>query len=522
MSTALFDRLRREKEARVETRDLPGYELGRLVAAGSGGEVYLARQLGAVERTVALKRLARGADGDVVARLRREGEILASLDHPHIVRIYELVPDGNSIAIAMQYALGGSLADRLGRHGRLSPAQVVALASRCADALASAHRRGVLHRDVKPANILFTSDGEPLLSDFGVARWGRASGLTQQGMTLGTAGYLDPEVVDGGEPSARSDIYSLGVVCYEALVGRPPFRGINELAVMRAADRGEFVALLDAVPGVPAALAGVVERAMARAPEERFADAAEFARALRGVRHVDSRSGDDSRPYQPSSVTRTEARRVEAQEPEPPTGLFGPRPPEPPAPKPRRLPRLRRLRLHLRRPHLLRGVCAICGVIARRARKHLGPRLRQIRHRRVLVAITLAVLAFGLYIARPSAGARPALERAACPATPMGGCDVQATLTGNVIELRAGPSRAPIRYTIGEAGDVALLGDWQCRGSFSPAIYRPSTGQVFVFDGWANADRSLTSSSMAAAVPNGRPLVVRSSAGCDHIEVRPN
>src|SRR5437660_12433837 len=146
MSTALFDRLRREKAARVDERVLPGYELGRLVAAGSGGEVYLARQLGAAQRTVALKRLAPGAGGAVVARLQREGEILASLDHPHIVRIYELVPDGDSVAIAMQYALGGSLADRLSRHGRLSPAQVVALASRCAARLPAARPRGILLR----------------------------------------------------------------------------------------------------------------------------------------------------------------------------------------------------------------------------------------------------------------------------------------------------------------------------------------------------------------------------------------
>src|SRR5438270_9236358 len=284
MASALFDRLRRETAGGRSRGGLPGYELGRLVAAGSGGEVYLARQVGAAQRTVALKRLAPGADSVVVARLQREGEVLAGLDHPHIVRIYELVPDGDSVAIAMQYALGGSLADRLTRRGRLSPAQVVALASRCADALASAHRRGVLHRDVKPANILFTSDGEPLLSGFGIARWGGASGLTQQGMTLGTAGYIDPEVVDGGEPTVRSDVYSSGVVCYEALVGRPPFRGVNELAVMRAADRGDCVALRDALADVPVALAAVVERAMAREPDKRFADAAEFARALRGVR----------------------------------------------------------------------------------------------------------------------------------------------------------------------------------------------------------------------------------------------
>ena len=126
------------------------------------------------------------------------------------------------------------------------------------------------------------------------------------------------------------------------------------------------------------------------------------------------------------------------------------------------------------------------------------------------------------YAARPNPAAQPAVDRALCPATLLGGCDVQATLTGNVIELRTGVARSVTRFTIGRAGDIALLGDWHCRGEFTPAIYRPSTGQVFVFDGWANPDRALTSSSMAAAAPNGRPVVVRSAAGCDHIEVRPN
>jgi serine/threonine protein kinase len=517
MASALFDRLRRETVGGRSRAGLPGYELGRLVAAGSGGEVYLARQLGAAQRTVALKRLAPGADSAVVARLQREGEILASLDHPHIVRIYELVPDGDSVAIAMQYALGGSLADRLARHGRLSPAQVVALASRCADALASAHRRGVLHRDVKPANILFTSDGEPLLSDFGIARWGGASGLTMQGMTLGTAGYIDPEVVDGGEPSVRSDVYSLGVVCYEALVGRPPFRGVNELAVMKAADRGEFVALGDACPGVAVALAAVVERAMARAPGERFGDAAELARALRGVRLELSSAAGATEPAAAPSPAVTPApppvsspKSLELA----PTGLFGPRPPEPPAPKRRRFPRLRRPRL--RRPHFR------CPRRLRLSLRAVRARMQRGRHRRALVAILVVAAGFGVYAARPSRAARPSLEHAVCPAAPLGGCDVQATLSGNVIELRAGPGRPATRFDLGQAGDIALLGDWQCRGNFTPAIYRPSTGQVFVFDGWANPDRSRMSSSTAAAIPNGRPTVVRSPAGCDHIEVRPN
>ncbi|MBW3547836.1 MAG: serine/threonine protein kinase, partial [Actinobacteria bacterium] len=156
-----------------------------------------------------------------------------------------------------------------------------AVAAPLADALASAHRRDVLHCDVKPANVLFTSDGEPLLSDFGVARR-FASAVTADQVVAGTAEYLAPELLDGGRPDVRSDVYSLGVVCYEALTGSPPYTGDSPLAVVRAADRGHH-ARLGTVAGVPPALAEAVERAMARDPSDRYPGAGELARGLRGA-----------------------------------------------------------------------------------------------------------------------------------------------------------------------------------------------------------------------------------------------
>ena len=152
--------------------------------------------------------------------MRREATVLTELDHPHVVRVLEVLHDGDGVAIAMQYAPGGSLADLLAERGRLDPGQVVAVAAPVADALASAHRRGVLHGDVKPANILFTSDGEPLLGDFGVAR---TLGLVTSEQIVGTAEYLAPELLDGAHPDPRADVYSLAVVCYQALTGRPPY-----------------------------------------------------------------------------------------------------------------------------------------------------------------------------------------------------------------------------------------------------------------------------------------------------------
>jgi serine/threonine protein kinase len=123
------------------------------------------------------------------------------------------------VALAMQFAPGGSLADLLAQRGRLAPGQVVAVAAPIAEALASAHRRGVVHGDVKPANVLFTSDGEPLLSDFGVAR---TLGQVTSDQVSGTAGYLAPELLDSARPDPRTDVYSLAVVCYQALTGAPP------------------------------------------------------------------------------------------------------------------------------------------------------------------------------------------------------------------------------------------------------------------------------------------------------------
>jgi serine/threonine-protein kinase len=495
---------------------LSGYELGRVLASGSGGRVHLARQLGAGGRTVAIKRLAPGADPAVVARLRREGEILVSLDHPGIVRVYELVPDGDSLAIAMQYAVGGSLADRLEVHGPLSPAQVVGVAARCADALASAHRRGVLHRDIKPANILFTSDGEPLLSDFGVARWASAPGLTRGGASFGTAGYLAPEILDGAEPDVRADVYSLGVVCYHALAGAPPFRGATEAAVLRAADAGAFTPLLDVAPGVSPLLATVVERAMARDRGSRFVDAAALAAALRETGAAGAGAGLGASVGASPAFAGSESLgpvacvAVPSRQPEPAvplgTSAFGPRPPRPAEPRaPRfRLPRVRLPRVRLRLPRPL-----LTGLAVPPARALL------------LAAVAAAGVALFL-VTRPGPSAAQSGGGWACPAVGQMGCDMRATVSGNVVALRSG-SGPVTRFALGQPGDVAVLGDWRCRGVQTPGLYRPATSQVYLFDGWAASNRSLKSSPpIATGVLDGRPVVVHSPGGCDHVEVRPN
>jgi serine/threonine protein kinase len=249
------------------------YDLEHQVGAGASGTVWKAHWRGPVSRVVALKRLRAGGGADDLARIRREATVLSELDHPHVVRVLEVIHDGDGVALAMQFAPGGSLADLLAERGRLAPGEMVAVAAPIAEALASAHRRGVLHGDVKPANVLFTSDGEPLLTDFGVSR---TLGQHTSDQITGTVEYLAPELLDGAQPDPRADIYSLAVVCYQALAGRPPHTGPVPLAVARAAEAG-LHPRLDEVAGVAGSLARVVEpspcgRTRSTWPRQRPAD----------------------------------------------------------------------------------------------------------------------------------------------------------------------------------------------------------------------------------------------------------
>lgn len=263
------------------------YRLDALVGRGTAGSVWRATRQGTVTQVVAIKRARTSTRTDVVDRLRQEAAILADLDHPHIVRVLDVLPDRSDVAIVMSYARGGSLHDLLAERGRLTPGQTVAVLARVADALGSAHRRGVLHGDVKPANILFTTDGEPLLGDFGVAQHltpGRAGldGVSGLRAVEGTTGFVDPELVATGRPEPRNDVYGLAVVAYVCLTGRQPHEGDTAGAVLAAADVGDHRPLTDE-PDVPPALAALVEAALARDPRSRPASAEDVARGLRAT-----------------------------------------------------------------------------------------------------------------------------------------------------------------------------------------------------------------------------------------------
>jgi serine/threonine protein kinase len=333
---------------------LGDYLLEAQIGAGSSGTVWRARLDGPIAPVVAVKRLRGPAPGDDdVLRLRREAMVLRDLDHPHIVRMMAVLPDGDGLAIAMQYASGGSLEALLSARGRLRPGEVVAVAAPIASALASAHRRDIFHVDVKPANILFTSDGEPLLGDFGVARTlGRLTSVVGgEQATAGTAHYLAPELLDGAAPDARSDVYSLGVVCYEALTGKRPYDAALPLAVLRAAELGRHEPLTDR-PDIPGPLALVVEQAMSRDADQRPATAEQFGAALRAtIPLVDVRlpgtaaGAPGSRPPWAPPAPPVVTAATDDPEPRPrpddrplPPLVLPPPPPPPPGPAPRPAP----------------------------------------------------------------------------------------------------------------------------------------------------------------------------------------
>lgn len=266
------------------------YEVRRELGRGGMAAVYLARDP-RFGREVAVKVLPRELAGDenFRARFEHEARIIASLQHPAIVPVHDYGEQDGQLYIVMSYMPGGSLADRLAK-GSLDPQQASEVLRRVAGALDAAHRRGIVHRDVKPANILFDGAGNAYLADFGTARWADLAGeetmtrLTQHGQIIGTPAYMSPEQVHGNRDlDGRTDIYSLGVVLYEMLCGSLPFdadtpmqlamKHILELAPdVRAARRD-----------LPAGVENVVSRALAKEPDTRYATAGEMGKALAAV-----------------------------------------------------------------------------------------------------------------------------------------------------------------------------------------------------------------------------------------------
>jgi serine/threonine-protein kinase len=259
------------------------YALERELGRGGMGVVLLARDL-ALDRPVAVKLLpgALAAEPELRARFLREARIGAGLSHPHVVPIYAVEEHPDVVFFAMAYVDGETLAERVRRAGPLPPAEVARVLREVAWALAYAHGRGVVHRDVKPDNVLVErGSGRALVSDFGIAQSAAApSALTREGEILGSVAFMSPEQGAGEPVDGRSDLYALGGVGFYALTGRPPFEGPSSAALLvrRLTVAAPPVAAVR--PDVPPRLAAAVDRCLARAPEDRFPSAEAVADAL--------------------------------------------------------------------------------------------------------------------------------------------------------------------------------------------------------------------------------------------------
>lgn len=251
---------------------------------GRGGMGVVDLALDGRGRPVALKRLGlHGSAGEMAAarqRIRREAEVLRMLDHPAVVRLLAVEDDGEDVVLVMPYLGGGTLADHVRTRGPLHPAQVHLLADRLLGALAAAQRLGIVHRDIKPGNVLLTSTGQAKVADFGIARALSASEgeFTQTGSVMGTATYFSPEQAQGLPIDARSDLYSLGVVLYEMVTGRPPFTGDTPLAISYKHVQDQPPRPSAVSPGVPVGLEAIILMLLSKQPADRY-DNAEALRA---------------------------------------------------------------------------------------------------------------------------------------------------------------------------------------------------------------------------------------------------
>jgi serine/threonine-protein kinase len=238
-----------------------------------------------LRRKVAVKLLHPhlAADSSFVTRFRQEAVAAARLAHPGIVAIYDTCSERGTEAIVMELVPGQTLRERLDDSTPIDPWQAAGLAAQVAEALDAAHRGGLVHRDIKPANVLLAGDGRVKVADFGIAKAVEEADLTQPGLMVGTAKYVAPEQVEGKPVDARTDIYSLGIVLYEMLCGRPPFVGDSEAATALARLQRDPLRPRQVRPGVPKALEEIVCRAMARNPAARYSSAAELRAALLGA-----------------------------------------------------------------------------------------------------------------------------------------------------------------------------------------------------------------------------------------------
>jgi serine/threonine-protein kinase len=304
--------------AGVEPAQLGRYVIQQELGRGAMGVVYKALD-SVLERPVAVKTvnitLEREYADKYEKRFYQEARAAGSLNHPNIVTIHDVGKAGDVVFMAMEYIEGVELRTLIGEGRPLRVAQALSIAAQVAEGLAYAHQRGVVHRDVKPANIMVLANGPVKITDFGIARMRGSRDLTQTGMLLGSPKYMSPEQVIGKRADHRSDIFSLGVILYEMLCGAAPFNGENVTALMY-----QIVNFVPPAPSsvneaVPELLDYIVAKMIAKPLEERYADAAELARDLRECERQLAAAGP---AVNPASATHTQPLRPVATAPTPP------------------------------------------------------------------------------------------------------------------------------------------------------------------------------------------------------------
>ena len=315
------------------------YELGRQLGAGGMARVYLGHDR-LLDRQVAVKVLSEpfASDPQFVERFRREASAAAGLNHPNIVAVYDRGEADGSYYIVMEYLSGPDLKQVVRSRAPLSAVQAIDYTQQILAALGAAHRRDLVHRDVKPQNVLVAEDGHLKVTDFGIARAGAETDMTEAGSVIGTAQYLSPEQARGGEVTAASDCYAVGIVLYELLTGQVPFDGGPPVAVAMKQVSDPPTPPSEIEPGIPPELEAVVLRALAKRPSERYRTAEEMSRALAEVRATIDGSGGPTRVL-PAVGMGGDTGRTRVMDPVTGAARVGPPPPvEPPPSRRRRWP----------------------------------------------------------------------------------------------------------------------------------------------------------------------------------------
>src|SRR3954466_4411126 len=281
------------------------YRLDAEIGHGGMSTVYRAFDT-VLERPVAIKLMPRdsASHSEQLERFRREARSVAQLNHPHIVTVIDAGEDEGTPYIVFEFVDGETLKERIRRCGRLAIPEAIAYAIEISRALGAAHERGIVHRDIKPQNVLIDAEGSAKVTDFGIARTLEEDGLTADGRVLGTPDYVSPEQALGHPVTRQSDIYSLGIALFEMLTGDVPFKGDNQVAVAMKHVREELPDVQVLRPEVSSSLARVVDIATAKDLGERYADADEFITDLGDVLAVEaSRAGETH--GQATAVIRT-------------------------------------------------------------------------------------------------------------------------------------------------------------------------------------------------------------------------